>query len=542
MPPPANMTVTSVSSTTTPMKHQQVLSFTANSASLAQAAQALVLPAEMSKETLEKPTNGELVWQQAYQTQELPRSYAQDPDTWLRELSSTTPLGANRALNDKQLADYLSLCADIVQTTYSCYKNTAKPATKEQPKPKPTGQPAYSPSQLSQVPPLELRVEESSPARSYIPGVAGPDGRLTEDDSTFYLVGTSGIFSGEFKGAVVSWEESNWMGYVSIGPQVDGAPGLNIMINFRGTIAQSEWLSDIVAGMVPWMAAESESWAHQLATFVVGQYRCKDAIVPVEANCLPEFHPILKKAYVARGFEQMYRRFVHTPGNSLSMQGQVQVAVRKLLAKYGDSVSSITVTGHSLGGALATLCAFDLSASGINRQGDSKKGALVPITCITINAPRVGNWAFADFFKVPKGPRHLRLFNTGDIVPRVPYIGWGNGGVLFRFLWWAAILPSTIQEVFGKNAGNDFPRDVKAEKFRRYVYQHSGHGVPVATDWHEENWKVDLLRKVTGLPYLFNPAHLHPDFSLRHSFIRLMAVVSPNTWGNYGRKSLHFTN
>eukprot|EP00884_Botryococcus_braunii_P018949 jgi/Botrbrau1/5738/Bobra.0134s0012.1 len=140
-------------------------------------------------------------------------------------------------------------------------------------------------------------------------------------------------------------------------------------------------------------------------------------------------------------------------------------------------MSSITVTGHSLGGALATLCAFDLLASGINRQGDSKKGALVPITCITINAPRVGNWAFADFFKVPKVPFHLRLFNTGDIVPRVPYIGWGNGGVLFRFLWWAAILPGTIQEVFGKNAGNDFPRDVKAEKFRRYVYQHSGHGV-----------------------------------------------------------------
>ncbi len=72
------------------------------------------------------------------------------------------------------------------------------------------------------------------------------------------------------------------------------------------------------------------------------------------------------------------------------LQGQVHVAVRKLLAKYGDSVGSITVTGHSLGGALATLCAFDLSASGINRQGDCKEGALVPVTCVTFNAPRVG--------------------------------------------------------------------------------------------------------------------------------------------------------
>ena len=44
----------------------------------------------------------------------------------------------------------------------------------------------------------------------------------------------------------------------------------------------------------------------------------------------------------------------------LIAQGQVHVAVRKLLAAYGDEVGSITATGHSLGGALATLCAFDL--------------------------------------------------------------------------------------------------------------------------------------------------------------------------------------
>lgn len=41
-------------------------------------------------------------------------------------------------------------------------------------------------------------------------------------------------------------------------------------------------------------------------------------------------------------------------------QGQVHVAVRKLLAHYKNEVGSITTTGHSLGGALASLCAFDL--------------------------------------------------------------------------------------------------------------------------------------------------------------------------------------
>ena len=50
------------------------------------------------------------------------------------------------------------------------------------------------------------------------------------------------------------------------------------------------------------------------------------------------------------------------------VQGQVQVAVRKLLCKYGKEVGSISVTGHSLGGALASLCAFDIANSNINRQ------------------------------------------------------------------------------------------------------------------------------------------------------------------------------
>ena len=46
----------------------------------------------------------------------------------------------------------------------------------------------------------------------------------------------------------------------------------------------------------------------------------------------------------------------------------MQVAVRKLLCKHGKQVGSISVTGHSLGGALASLCAFDIANSNINRQ------------------------------------------------------------------------------------------------------------------------------------------------------------------------------
>lgn len=82
------------------------------------------------------------------------------------------------------------------------------------------------------------------------------------------------------------------------------------------------------------------------------------------------------------------------------VQGQVQVAVRKLLAFYGEEVGSITITGHSLGGALAQICAFDLVESGVNHQGDSKRGALVPVTAITFEAPRAGEMNNLNFIYI----------------------------------------------------------------------------------------------------------------------------------------------
>ena len=198
----------------------------------------------------------------------------------------------------------------------------------------------------------------------------------------------------------------------------------------------------------------------------------------------------------------IYRRFDSTPGNTISIQGQVHVAVRTLLAKYGSkpsegAITTITTTGvalhhtqnlpsslshvpseevehacnpqsasellpallraaagslqlnwqkrdcyslqiqcmtdtasdeqadmggvrckggvrgtpesrrgnprglqlieqllcgagHSLGGALASMCAFDLAWSKIGCLGDKQDGDLIPITAFTFEAPRVG--------------------------------------------------------------------------------------------------------------------------------------------------------
>ena len=68
----------------------------------------------------------------------------------------------------------------------------------------------------------------------------------------------------------------------------------------------------------------------------------------------------------------------------------MHVAVQKLLAANRGEVGSITATGHSLGGALASMCAFDIAWSGINKDGDQQWGDYIPVTAFTFEAPRVG--------------------------------------------------------------------------------------------------------------------------------------------------------
>ena len=69
----------------------------------------------------------------------------------------------------------------------------------------------------------------------------------------------------------------------------------------------------------------------------------------------------------------------------------------------------VRVCGHSLGGAIATLCALDLSLQGYSVQ------------LITWGGPRVGNLAFAQFFRDKIRDADMARFVTGgDPVTRLP--------------------------------------------------------------------------------------------------------------------------
>jgi hypothetical protein len=75
---------------------------------------------------------------------------------------------------------------------------------------------------------------------------------------------------------------------------------------------------------------------------------------------------------------------------------------------------SLYTTGHSLGGALSTLFAFEVAA-------DDK--ILKPVTCISIASPKVGNLAFRrafHFLESKKRIRCLRIANHKDLVTLLP--------------------------------------------------------------------------------------------------------------------------
>lgn len=104
-------------------------------------------------------------------------------------------------------------------------------------------------------------------------------------------------------------------------------------------------------------------------------------------------------AMVHHGFYSAYHNTTMRPG--------ILSAVEEIQELYGDL--SIMVTGHSMGGAMASFCALDLTVN--NGASD--------VQLMTFGQPRVGNAVFASYFSklVPKA---IRVTNDHDIVPHLP--------------------------------------------------------------------------------------------------------------------------
>ena len=120
-----------------------------------------------------------------------------------------------------------------------------------------------------------------------------------------------------------------------------------------------------------------------------------------------EFTPVSGDAsqtvHICDGFHSVYTT---SRGSELSMRDQVFKMV------HDHRIRSLTITGHSLGAALANIFAYDLACS------DSR----VAIRNVTFASPRVGvrSWHDKYMANAALAGATVRVYNHHDIVPTVP--------------------------------------------------------------------------------------------------------------------------
>ncbi|KAF5182277.1 Phospholipase a1 [Thalictrum thalictroides] len=208
------------------------------------------------------------------------------------------------------------------------------------------------------------------------------------------------------------FKESNWFGYIAVA--TDQGKALmgrrDIVVCWRGTLTPLEWVEDFTAGLVN---------ANQI----------------LHTNKNPLIHQGFYSVYITANPNSRY--------NKLNARDQVNQEVKRLAEMYKKEEVSVTVCGHSLGAALATMNAADIRANNI-------VGPNVSVTSFPYASPRIGNdtWkqcvdamgvgtnsSLMQNVDVDAGQpilRVLRIVNKLDLVPRSPpAIGFTHVGQRF---------------------------------------------------------------------------------------------------------------
>ncbi|RLM75078.1 hypothetical protein C2845_PM15G05430 [Panicum miliaceum] len=174
-----------------------------------------------------------------------------------------------------------------------------------------------------------------------------------------------------------------WVGYVAVSTdEMTRRLGRrDVLVSFRGTVTPAEWTANLMSLLRPARL---------------------DARDP---------RPDVK---VESGFLNLY---TSAPGGGAgSCREQLLREVSRLIAsRPGDEDVSVTLAGHSMGGALALLLGYDLAELGLNRRAARR----VPVSVFSFGGPRVGNAAFKARCDA-LGVKVLRVANVRDPVTNVP--------------------------------------------------------------------------------------------------------------------------
>ncbi|KAL0379781.1 UNVERIFIED_CONTAM: Phospholipase A(1) DAD1, chloroplastic [Sesamum angustifolium] len=178
---------------------------------------------------------------------------------------------------------------------------------------------------------------------------------------------------------IPSWvsTQSSWIGYVAVCNDRDEIARLgrrDVVIAYRGTATCMEWIENLRATLT--------KLPEDMAL----------------GNC---------QSMVQSGFLSLY---TSSTGTRQSLQDSIRDEISKILTKYADEPLSITVTGHSLGAALATLTAHDIATT-------FKHAPLV--TVLSFGGPRIGNRNFRSQLE-KSGTKVLRIVNSDDPITKVP--------------------------------------------------------------------------------------------------------------------------
>ncbi|KAL6642240.1 hypothetical protein ACP70R_020421 [Stipagrostis hirtigluma subsp. patula] len=188
---------------------------------------------------------------------------------------------------------------------------------------------------------------------------------------------------------------SSYIGYVAVcddDGEIERLGRRDVVIAYRGTATRGEWVDNFQSALTRLPAA---------------------APPPSDAGDGEE------EPMVESGFWRLFT----APGEAhSSLQDQVRGEVQRIVREYGGEGMpplSITVTGHSLGAALAVLTAYEITSAAATRRRRGEDDDAPMVTAVSFGGPRVGNAAFRRRLE-EGGGKVLRIVNSKDIVTKVP--------------------------------------------------------------------------------------------------------------------------